>query len=161
MVAFNLSLTMAVKILVHKPVSQSCAAKSDKFWQATGQSNLPDKMEDCSIGHWTIKLARQNGRLLHWPKSSCLSTKTKLWKLLLWQAFMPIWLSSGLPEFLTFIMIVKLAYTRIGDKNFLFYNISWLTKLMFVLNSLEVSFLWERFEDLIAFWWTCMNICNW
>ena len=78
MVAFNLFLTMAVKILVHKPLSQSCAAKSDKFWQATGQSNLPDKMEDCSIGHWTIKLARQNGRLLHWPKSSCLSTKTKL-----------------------------------------------------------------------------------
>ena len=27
-------------------------------------------------GHWTIKLGRQNGRLLHWRKSSCVSTKT-------------------------------------------------------------------------------------
>ena len=35
------------------------------------------------IGHWTIKLGRQNGRLLHWPKCSCVRTKTKLWKLLL------------------------------------------------------------------------------
>ena len=25
--------------------------------------------------HWTIKLGRQNGRLLHWPKCSCVSTK--------------------------------------------------------------------------------------
>ena len=30
-----------------------------------------------------IKLGRQNGRLLHWPKCSRLSKKTKLWKLLL------------------------------------------------------------------------------
>ena len=28
-------------------------------------------------------LDRQNGRLLHWPKCSCMSMKTKLWKLLL------------------------------------------------------------------------------
>ena len=30
--------------------------------------------------------ARQNERLLHWPKHSCLCTKTKLWKPLLWPA---------------------------------------------------------------------------
>ena len=35
------------------------------------------------MGRWTIKPGRQNGRLLHWPKCSCVSTKTKLWKLLL------------------------------------------------------------------------------
>ena len=40
--------------------------KSEKFWRATGQSNLPDRR-----------------RLFHWPKCSCVSTKTKLWKLLL------------------------------------------------------------------------------
>ena len=31
----------------------------------------------------TIKLGRQNGRLLQWPKCSCVSTKTKLWKIFL------------------------------------------------------------------------------
>ena len=51
-----------------KPVSQSCAVAKNKKILA---------------GHWTIKLGRQNGRLLHWPKCSCVSTKTKLWKLLL------------------------------------------------------------------------------
>ena len=35
---------------LYKPVSQSCAvAKSEHFWRATGQSNLADRMEDCSI----------------------------------------------------------------------------------------------------------------
>ena len=34
----------------------------------------------------TIKLGRQHGRLLHWSKCSCVSRKTKLWKLLLWPA---------------------------------------------------------------------------
>ena len=34
-------------------------------------------------GLWTIKLGKQNGRLFHWPKRSCVSTKTKHWKLLL------------------------------------------------------------------------------
>ena len=39
------------KILAdHKPVSQSCAvAETEAFWQATGQSNLADRMEDRSI----------------------------------------------------------------------------------------------------------------
>ena len=37
--------------LLYKPVSQSCAvATSEKFWRATGQSNLADRMEDCSTG---------------------------------------------------------------------------------------------------------------
>ena len=31
-------------------------------------------------GHWTIRLSRQHGRLLHWPKCSCVSTKTGLCK---------------------------------------------------------------------------------
>ena len=48
--AFNLNLQwylMAFK----KPVSQSCAvANSGKFWRASGQSNLANRMEDCSIG---------------------------------------------------------------------------------------------------------------
>ena len=63
------------------PVSQSCAvAKIEKFWRA-------------------INLGRQNGRLLHWPTFDCLSTKTKLWKRLLWPAAcIPSWL----PEFFTF-----------------------------------------------------------
>ena len=37
------------------PVSKSCAvAKSEIFWQATGQSNLVDRMEDCSIDQSVI-----------------------------------------------------------------------------------------------------------
>ena len=48
---------------------QSCTvARSEILWRAT---------------YCTIKLGRQNGRLLHWPKCSCVSTKNKLWKLLL------------------------------------------------------------------------------
>ena len=44
--------------LLHWPVSQSCAvAKTGKFWQATGQSDLANRM-------------------LHWPKWNCVSTKT-------------------------------------------------------------------------------------
>ena len=35
------------------------------------------------MGHWTIKLGQQNGRLFQWPKCSCVSTNAKLWKLLL------------------------------------------------------------------------------
>ena len=49
-----------------KPVSQSCAAyikssvaKSEKFWWATGQSNLADKKEDCSIGQSAIAWVRK------------------------------------------------------------------------------------------------------
>ena len=34
-------------------------------------------------GHWTIKLGRQNGKLFHWPKFSCVSKEVKLWKPLL------------------------------------------------------------------------------
>ena len=44
------------KSLRSTPVSQSCAvAKSRKFWWArTGQSNLADRMEDCSIGQRAV-----------------------------------------------------------------------------------------------------------
>ena len=38
-------------------------AKSEQFWQATGQLNMANRMEDC------------------WPKWSCVGRKTKLWKL--------------------------------------------------------------------------------
>ena len=41
------------------------------------------EIQQNSGGHWTIKLGSQNGRLLYKPKCSCVSTKTKLWKLLL------------------------------------------------------------------------------
>ena len=41
--------------IVYKPVSQSrTAAKSEKFWWRTGQSNLADRMEDCSIGQSAV-----------------------------------------------------------------------------------------------------------
>ena len=54
-------------------------------------------------GHWPLLFGRQNARLLHWPKCSCVSTKTKLWKFLLRSAvFMPSLLSSGSPEYFTF-----------------------------------------------------------
>ena len=51
-----------------KPVSQSSTvARSNKFWRATGQSNLA---------------CRLNGSLFHWPKCSTKSLKTKLfWEL--------------------------------------------------------------------------------
>ena len=43
-------------------------SKSGKFWRATGQSNLANRMKNCSTGQSAL--------------SSCVSTKTKLWKLL-------------------------------------------------------------------------------
>ena len=40
---------------MYKPVSQSrTVTESEKFWQATGQSNLADRMEDCFIGHSAV-----------------------------------------------------------------------------------------------------------
>ena len=48
-------ILIAKAILFNKSVSQSCAvAKSEKFWRATGQSNLADTMEDCSIGQSAV-----------------------------------------------------------------------------------------------------------
>ena len=58
----------------------------------------------CSIlpGYWTIRLSRQNGRQLHWPKCSCVSMKTKVWKLLLQPAVCtPSLIVAGLPEVFT------------------------------------------------------------
>ena len=70
-------------------------------------------------GHWTIKLGRQKGRLLHWPKCSCVSTKTKLWKLLLRPAVCIPSLIVQWParsyHFQPLRMIVKLAY-RLGKE---------------------------------------------
>ena len=52
---------------VYRAVLQSCAVdQSQEFWWATGQSNLAGRMEDTAC--------------------SCMSLKTKLWKLLLWPA---------------------------------------------------------------------------
>ena len=73
----------------YKPAfSQSCAvAKSEKFWGATGQSNLTDRMEHCSTGH---------------------SAVVRVWKLnfgsfCYGQLFVyQLWFSSGPPEFFTF-----------------------------------------------------------
>ena len=57
-------------ITINKPVSQSCAvAESEKFWRATGQSNLADRTEDCSTGQSAVVWVRKPVR--------------KLWKLLL------------------------------------------------------------------------------
>ena len=40
---------------VNEPVSQSCTVpKSEKFWRTTGQSNLADRMEDCSVGQSAV-----------------------------------------------------------------------------------------------------------
>ena len=62
------------------------------------------------VGHWTLIVGRQNARLLHWPKCSCVSRKIKLWKLLLRPAvcmssFIVQWPARKLLH-----MIVKLAY---------------------------------------------------
>ena len=41
--------------IVYKPVSQSrTTAKSEKVWWGTVQSNLADRMEDCSIGQSAV-----------------------------------------------------------------------------------------------------------
>ena len=40
---------------VYKPVSKSCAvAKSEQFWRASGQSNLANRMQDCSTGESVV-----------------------------------------------------------------------------------------------------------
>ena len=44
MLVITINNLFIYKHLFYKPVSQSCAAaKSEKFWRATGQSNLADK----------------------------------------------------------------------------------------------------------------------
>ena len=78
----------AVNFDVYKPVSQSCTVgKSEKFWQATGQSNLVDSIKHCSTGKsavlWELK-----------PKSSSFCCG---------QPFVcQVWLSSGPPECFAF-----------------------------------------------------------
>ena len=44
----------------YKLLSQSCAvAKREQFWRATGQSNLADRMENCSIGQSAVVWVRK------------------------------------------------------------------------------------------------------
>ena len=48
------------EFICSKPVSQSCTvARSEIFWQATGQSNLADRMEDCSNGQSAVVRVRK------------------------------------------------------------------------------------------------------
>ena len=64
-----------------RPVSQSCAvAKSKIFWRATGQSNLADRMEDCSTGQSAVMRVgkillrfamRISSLVLQWPARIC------------------------------------------------------------------------------------------
>ena len=52
---FELYMSWIVKNGDYKPVSQSYAIpKSVQFWQATGKSNLADRMEDCSTGQSVV-----------------------------------------------------------------------------------------------------------
>ena len=45
------------------------SSKSEKFWQATGQSNLAERMEDCSTGQSEVVWERKQNfwKLLLWP----------------------------------------------------------------------------------------------
>ena len=80
--------TGSFEILLNMSVSQSCAIlKSEKFWRATGQSKLAGRMENCSIGQSAVVWVRKAN-----TGSSCCC-----------QPFVcEVWLSSGLPGFLTF-----------------------------------------------------------
>ena len=78
---------------------QSCTvAKSNKFWQVTGQSNLTDRIEDCSTGQSAVVWVQKN----------------KLWNLLLQPAIcMPSLIVQWLARVLyvePLHMTVKLAY---------------------------------------------------
>ena len=47
----------------YKLVSQSCAvAKSENFWRATGQSNLANRMEDCSTGQSAVVVSENENK---------------------------------------------------------------------------------------------------
>ena len=59
----------------NKTVSQSCTvAKSEKFWWVTGQSNLADRMEDCSTGQRAV-VEYENQTLEAYVAISCLYAK--------------------------------------------------------------------------------------
>ena len=93
-----------ISFLLNKSVSQSCTVgKNEIFWQATGESNL----------------AVKNRSLLHWPQCSCVSTKTKLWKLLLQLAVCMPSLTVKWPtrifHFQLLSMIVQLAHKISGQ----------------------------------------------
>ena len=77
-----------VAFFLYKPVWQSCAvAKSRNFWRAKTQSNLTDRMEDCSICQSAVVWVR----------------KPNFGSLCCGQPFVcQVWLSSGRLEFVTF-----------------------------------------------------------
>ena len=56
----------------------------NSFLNPTSQFHNHAQKRNILASHWTVQLGRQDGRLLHWPQCSCVSMKTKLWKLLLW-----------------------------------------------------------------------------
>ena len=91
--AFYVSVHFVLSFLfrknwAYKPVSQSCAvAKSDKFWRATGQSNLADRMEDCPIGQSAAMWVRKQNFLRFCCGQPLVCQ---------------VWLSNGPPEFVTF-----------------------------------------------------------
>ena len=50
-------------VATYKLVSQSCAvAKSENFWRATGQSNLANRMEDCSTGQSAVVVSENENK---------------------------------------------------------------------------------------------------
>ena len=65
--------------------------------------NGPSTLASASLvtGDWAIKLGRQNGRLLYWPKCRCVSMKTNFGSFCCGESFVcQVWLSSGPPELL-------------------------------------------------------------
>ena len=61
---------------VYKPVSQSCAvAKSEKFWRATGQSNLSYKLPAIKKKFQSLVSVLKQLHFGQWPESSILSAK--------------------------------------------------------------------------------------
>ena len=86
------------QVLSNKTVSQACTvAKSGKFRWATGQSNLANRMEDCSIGQRAVVSTRK----LKCVRFCC----SQLFVCL-------VWLSNGLPELFTFSDCTWLTDTR-------------------------------------------------
>ena len=82
----RLQCEIRVSWRVHFPRSSECNDQNNSFLAVdTTSFTIMHSSLNWNIlaGHWTIRLGRQSGRLLHWPECSCVSTKTKLWKLLL------------------------------------------------------------------------------
>ena len=66
-------------------------------------SHFCNHAQEIKVKHSGRPLGRQNRRLLHWPRCSCVNTKTKLWQFCCGQPFVcQVWLCSASPEFFTF-----------------------------------------------------------